>query len=69
MNLEEEFQKPSIGGLLRVEDNLDRFSMSSMITVGGVRHVTGGQLATNMSLSSSPDSVAEGIAVPSGSVT
>jgi hypothetical protein len=42
MDLEEELQKVAVGGLLRIEDDLDRLGVGSVVVVGGVRHVSAG---------------------------
>src|SRR5690606_18089404 len=39
VDLEEEFQKVPVAGLLRVEDDLDRLGMGAMVTVGRVLDV------------------------------
>src|SRR6185437_2932671 len=39
MDLEEEFQQVPVGGLFRIEDDLDRLGMGAVVAVGRVRHV------------------------------
>src|SRR5215472_7746288 len=42
VDLEEELQQVPVGGLVRVEGDLDRLGVAVVVAVGGVRHVTAG---------------------------
>jgi hypothetical protein len=39
VNLEEKLQKPPVTDHLRIKDNLNRFGMISVVSIGRVRHV------------------------------